>query len=96
MDNYQQEKRISWLYAKGRNIIYYRSIDDRPRAQYMHILRDFRKEAKELLDKGSISDPYTKNAIEGIINLIPPKVKTEECDEVIKQLNEKIYNNVIK
>lgn len=90
------KKRALQLFAKGRNIIYYKSIDDRPRAQYMHVLRNYRKEIKEFLEEKGASNLFLFNTLKGILNMIPSKIKTEECDKIIEMLNNKIYNNVVQ
>ena len=86
------QQRVKLAKCKLRNIIYYRlevepTVPERFRAQYMHVLREFRKEALELVSKfddGTSEEDY--KWLSSAIKLIPPKVKTEECIDVIKNL----------
>lgn len=81
------------VYSKGRNIIYYRELDlgIRPRATYIHILRLFRKEVGEVIKEMSQEDPYFSFFLE-ILNTVPEKPKTKECDGYIIKLKQ-IYDN---
>lgn len=82
--------RVSLLYSRLRNIIYYRlSVEpkypERLRCQYMHILRSTREDLINLLNSPGISkEDY--NVILDIVRLIPPKVKDEECYSTILNL----------
>lgn len=92
-------QRVSFLFFRGRNIIYYKSIDDRPRAQYMHVLRNLREDAKNLLQEFSENTVLDKEIIEmkvflkSILSIIPVKVKTEECESIINKLERSLYVN---
>lgn len=92
-------QRVSFLFFRGRNIIYYKSIDDRPRAQYMHVLRNLREDAKDLLQEFSENTVLDKEIIEmkvflkSILSIIPVKVKTEECESIINKLERSLYVN---
>lgn len=87
------ELKIRFALAKGRNIVYYRFIDDRPRGQYIHVMRKYRQELfelnKELTNNSTYSQMY--ELFEKVIAIIPPKIKSEECFEVIMKMN-KILN----
>lgn len=76
--------------AKGKNIVYYRTIDDRPRATYIHVLRDYRKQLLETVVLLPDTPEYTKprTVMMSLINLISPKVKTEECMGTIVKMSE--------
>ena len=41
--------RVMCTLSKGRNIAYYRLIDDRPRCQYIHVMRKYRQEVFGLI-----------------------------------------------
>lgn len=92
-------QRVSFLFFRGRNIIYYKSIDNRPRAQYMHVLRNLREDAKDLLQEFSDNTVLDKEIIEmkvflkSILSIIPVKVKTEECESIINKLERSLYVN---
>lgn len=85
------ELRVKWAKAKLRNIIYYRlevepTVPERFRGQYMHILRQYRKDVLVLMSElpESMSDDY--EWLKRTVNLIPPKVKTDDCLGVIESL----------
>lgn len=88
--------RVKCTLSKGRNIAYYRLIDDRPRCQYIHIMRKYRQEVfglvKSIQELG-MSEMYSDllSVFNKIINLIDPKIKSDECFEVALELN-KILN----
>ena len=78
------EKRLCYLKAKVRNMCYYRlSIEPKlkrgSRCQYMHVLREIRREALEL--EGLDSE------IDRLPSLIPADVNTDTALEVIKNIN---------
>ena len=85
--------RIRFAIAKGRNIIYYRLIDDRPRGQYIHVMRKYRQELFNLNRLLKNESRYQKiyELFNRLIALIPPKIKSEGCFEVIMEMN-KILN----
>lgn len=81
--------KINCIFSRGKNIIYYRKIDNRPRCQYIHVVRLFRKDLKEILSLIPEYDPkYSeiKELLIKVIQAIPPKVKSEDCEEVIFKL----------
>ena len=81
--------RINLAIAKGRNIIYYRERDTRERCQYIHVIREFRKTLVKLTSQMNDEDP-TKKFFQSIINVINPKIKSEECIQAIIEMK-KIY-----
>ena len=96
MNKKELDFRIMCTLYKGRNIAYYRLIDDRPRCQYIHVMRKYRQEVFELkriiLDQNvGYMYPGLIEKLDKIINLIDPKIKSEECFEVALELN-KIFN----
>ena len=96
MNKKELDFRIMCTLSKGRNIAYYRLIDDRPRCQYIHVMRKYRQEVYELrkviLDQNvGYMYPGLIEKLDKIINLIDPKIKSEECFEVALELN-KIFN----
>lgn len=88
--------RVNCTLSKGRNIAYYRLIDDRPRCQYIHVMRKYRQEVYELIkfirDSG-MSEMYSSLLVKlnKVIDLISPKIKSDDCFEVAMELN-KIFN----
>lgn len=82
----EYELRLRFVKAKLRNICYYWNYDQslgesRERKQYMHVLRDLRKQCLALVGKGS-EDVLLKD----IISMIDPKVNgKEEVEETIKK-----------
>ena len=93
MNKEELDLRIRFALAKGRNIVYYRLIDDRPRGQYIHVMRKYRQELFELSKEFDNIPEYhkLKELFKSIINIIPPKIKSEACFEVILEMN-KILN----
>jgi len=77
--------------AKARNICYYYSIDTRPRATYMHIIRSFRNEMKEVLrtlEEGTEEYRYLLD----MIKECPKSIKEEECREyIMEKLRPRFY-----
>ena len=82
-----------FVYSKGRNLIYYRQLDlgKRPRATYIHILREFRKEVAQIIKEISSTDPMF-NLFCDILANVPEKPKTKECDRYILKIKE-LYDN---
>ena len=99
------EEKIRYSTAKLRNIIYYRLVVeeqccamnderyDRFRCQYMHVLRRYRKSLLTLVEEIPNDDPR-KSWFLGIIKLISPKVKSDECKDTIKRLKDYCDGNV--
>lgn len=100
------EEKIRYATAKVRNIIYYRLTVvpaccatgdpqlDVFRQTYIHILRQYRKSLLALVEE--IPDGDTrKEFFQGMINLISPKVKSDECKDVIKRLRDH-WNKYVK
>lgn len=82
-----------FVYAKGRNLVYYRELDlgTRPRATYIHILREFRKEVAQVIKEIYSTDPYF-GLFSDILACVPEKPKTKECDRYILKIKE-LYDN---
>ena len=87
------EEKIRYATAKIRNIIYYRleveetMLDVRYRMQYLHVLRQYRKSLLPLVDEMSDQDPRKEFFLD-MINIISPKVKSNECKETIQNLKD--------
>lgn len=78
--------------AKGENIIYYRNIDDRPRANYFAQLRTFRKDLIEVISrakKEKINFPEYK-LFRTLVNNISANVSAKDCEETLDKIG-KIY-----
>lgn len=95
--------KINCIISRGKNIIYYRKIDNRPRCQYIHVVRTFRKDIKELIllisDYDNPKYLNIKELLIKIIQIIPPKIKSEDCERVIMKLSEILmtqeeFNNI--
>lgn len=94
--------KINCIISRGKNIIYYRKIDNRPRCQYIHVVRLFRKDLKEILSLIPEYDPKyleIKELLIKVIQVIPPKVKSENCEEVIMKfakilMTSEEFNNI--
>lgn len=88
MNEQEIEFRVRCLIARGRNIIYYRRIDNRPRGQYIHAVRGYRKDVRELSLSLPDEDKYKeyKELFKRIVLAIPPKVKSNDCEEIIMEL----------
>lgn len=85
---------INTTLSKGWNIIYYRTIDDRPRATYIHVVREFRKQLLNVVAFLSDDPEYkrVKDLMLDLIRAINPKVKTDECMGTIIEMD-KIYKS---
>lgn len=92
------EEEIGYIVARIRNIIYYRltiepSDPIRYRAQYMHVLRNLRKNILDLLSEMSEEDTIRRTWLSRIVDIIPPSVKSEFCYDVIRQINDFVEKN---
>lgn len=92
------EEEIGYIVARIRNIIYYRltiepSDPIRYRAQYMHVLRNLRKNILGLLSEMSEEDTIRRIWLSRIVDIIPPSVKSEFCYDVIRQINDFVEKN---
>ena len=79
--------------AKARNLCYYYSIDTRPRATYMHFIREFRNDMKEVL---KTIPEYTEefDYLREMIRECPKSIKEEECHEYItNKLRPRFYES---
>lgn len=91
LDELDLQTRLNLLFAKIRNIIYYRTEIEpkdptRIRCQYMHVLRGTREEICILIGKLDEVEEGVKNILKDLLNLIPKKIKTDECLEVILKM----------
>lgn len=87
LENLDPETRIRLIVARIRNVCYYKSIDDRPRAQYMHVFRSLRADISFVLK--SLPDELKMkwgNMFVDILRIIPPKIKTHDCSQVASNL----------
>jgi hypothetical protein len=95
------EDKIRYAIAKIRNVIYYRiQIDEnmreeRFRGQYMHVLRQYRKDLLVLVEEIPEGDSR-RTFFEEMIQIINPKVKTNECLDTIERLEWYLGKNGIK
>lgn len=83
----EYEIRLRFIRAKLRNVCYYWNYDKslgeiRERRQYMHILRELRKQCLDLV---KIEE---NEFLRGIISLIDPKVGKEEIEATIIKLED--------
>lgn len=88
MNKQELDFKIKCIISRGKNIIYYRKIDNRPRCQYIHVVRLFRKDLKELLSSIPDNDSKylrIKELLIKVIQVIPLKVKSEDCEKVIME-----------
>ena len=93
-----REEKIGYIVARIRNIIYYRlaiepSDPIRYRAQYMHVLRNLRKDILGLLSELKLGDTGRRIWLSRIVEIIPPSVKSEFCYDVIRQINDFVEKN---
>lgn len=93
-----REEKIGYIVARIRNIIYYRltiepSDPIRYRAQYMHVLRNLRKDILGLLSELDIRDSVRRAWLSKVVEIIPPSVKSEFCYDVIRQVNDFVEKN---
>lgn len=85
--------RIRLAIARGRNIIYYRERDTRKRCQYLHVIRDFRKQLIYLKKQFTEEiDQDTQNLFQQLIQVIDPKVKSENCIQTIIEMKKVFLN----
>jgi len=87
-----REEKIGYVVARIRNIIYYRltvepSDPIRYRAQYLHVLRNLRKDLLSLVEDLSPTDNRA-SWFRDIISIIPAKVKSEFCFDIVRQIND--------
>ena len=85
MNDIDLEFRVRTAFAKGRNIVYYRLNDERQRATYMHILREFRKSLVGLISELPKENRYRTFFIE-LTKIIKSKVTENECDDTILKM----------
>lgn len=85
------------LRAKVRNFIYYYNIDTRPHTQYLHVMKDIRQMANDLLEEADrvaltygtrVSNPEQERYLRGILKIIPKDVK----NSMAKEIKDKLVN----
>jgi len=89
------DTRCRYVNAKIRNIIYYRltveeslwESEGRFRCQYMHVMRGLRSQVQGLI-RDMQKDDTRISFYQGIVNLISPKIKNEDCMWTIRQMEE--------
>lgn len=87
--NVMNEEKIGFVLAKARNLVYYVSIDTRPRATYIHAVRELREEMKSILGDLVGTDLY--NILLDIIRSCPKKITAEQCKPwIIGTLKQKL------
>lgn len=94
------EDKIRYSIAKIRNCIYYRlQVDEseelRPlsfRRQYMHVLRQYRKDLLGLIQEIPAGDSRREFFLE-MTRIIDPKVKSNECLDTIERLEAHLVKN---
>ena len=67
---------------RARNIVYYYSIDTRPRSVYLHVIREMRNDMKLLLSEYPPESPEYCKLLE-IIRACPQKIKEDEVEDYI-------------
>ena len=91
--------RIKALFARGRNIVYYRKIDlniPRPRVTYVHVLRTFRKNLEDIFQEITSRGLYEEyvnyyNLFGDLMRIIDPRITAQECMAAIVKIEE-VYN----
>lgn len=83
-------ERIDYILCRCRNIIYYDSIDERERVQYIHVFRKLKNDIgdilKEISDNNILIESNLKNVLIKIDSIIPIKVTNDESKEIINKL----------
>ena len=81
------EMKIGFVLAKARNLVYYASIDSRPRVTYIHIVRELRKDLKKVLSEFPVPENKEYKILHSmfleIIRSINSKIKSSECKSYI-------------
>lgn len=91
------QDQLRYLKAKIRNVVYYRldiepTLDYRIRCQYIHILRTIRSEIVQILP--DLEEGDDKKVLIKIMDLINPKIKSGECEQVIQKICQVLIENV--
>lgn len=92
LDNLSLEERANLVLKRIRNVIYYRlevepKDPTRRRCQYIHVLREIRKELEYLTKFPDFED------LKSYLNCIPEKLKSEDSWDAIIGLNDYINND---
>ncbi len=93
--NEKLKKQVQFAKARTRNILYYWSLEQEDvfratRKQYIHILREHRKDVSNLVELLKADDPVGfKEDIahfENIAKIIDPKVRSNDCGDTIERI----------
>lgn len=88
----KEEDIFNLLMIRGRNIIYYMRIDSRPRSQYIHIVRNWRVDLIKFSRSSASSDRV--NLVRDLVKLIPSKVNSGDCYNVMESIRCKYYSEI--
>lgn len=77
------------LIRKGYTILYYMRIDPRPRAQYIHVVRDYRKRLLNILPSLP-KESQEEILVRDLVSIIPPKVMSQDCYSVMEKVGERL------
>lgn len=69
------------LLRRVKDLIYYWEIDDRPRKQYSHVLRELKEDLRDNIDNLQLMKIY---------HIIPSYIKQDEIESCIKELKQYI------
>jgi hypothetical protein len=70
------------LMYRARNIVYYYSIDTRPRSVYLHVIREMRNDMKTLLAEYPPESVQYQTLL-SIVRECPQKIKEDEVEEYV-------------
>lgn len=93
--NEKLKKQVQFAKARTRNILYYWGLEQEDvfratRKQYIHILREHRKDVSNLVELLKADDPVGfKEDIahfENIAKIIDPKVRSNDCGDTIERI----------
>ena len=92
LDNLSLEERADLVLKRIRNIIYYRlevepKDPTRRRCQYLHVLREIRKELEELTKDSNFE------RLKGYLSCIPENIESEDVWDAIIGLNDYVNRN---
>ena len=92
LNNLSLETRANLVLRRIRNIIYYRlevepKDPTRRRCQYLHLLREIRKELEELTEYPNFE------ALKGYLSCIPKNIESEDVWDAIIGLNDYVNRN---
>jgi hypothetical protein len=70
------------LMYRARNIVYYYSIDTRPRSVYLHVIREMRNDMKTLLAEYPPESVQYQTLL-SIVRECPQKIKEDEVEDYV-------------